>query len=250
MSTPTAPTITLGGNATVLIRHGDTGILTDPWLTDRIGPWRRLRPCGLSASDLPALSAILISHAHLDHLAPRSLALLPIRTPVVTPHGPPLQKLQALGFSATHPLHEWEEWESDLFRVMAVPSVHTRWCLGYTVEIAGRRIYFAGDSGPLTPFGEIAARCGPLDAALIPVGGSSLAVGPLQRHLTPDLAARAAAILQPRMAIPMHWGHMPCVPAAIDRFRGTAEQFVRSMERHAPGVTVLWPDGGVPVELA
>jgi L-ascorbate metabolism protein UlaG (beta-lactamase superfamily) len=119
------------------------------------------------------------------------------------------------------------------------------------VEIGGRRVYFAGDSGPGTPFAEIGERCGPLDVALMPVGGSTLAVGPLQRHLTPLLAARATAALRPRVVIPMHWGHVPCVPAVIDRFRGTPSPFVEAMREVAPEVRALWPDDGeqTPIQV-
>jgi L-ascorbate metabolism protein UlaG (beta-lactamase superfamily) len=241
--------ITLGGNATVLIEAAGVRILTDPWLTERLGPLRRLRACGLAPEQLRPLSAVLISHAHPDHLHPESLALLPTDVPLLAPQAPPAARLRALGRGPLHPLAEWQEWEGAGFTVTAVPSIHTRGCLGYVVEVAGRRVYFAGDSGPRTPFAEIARRCGPLDVALLPVGGSTLAIGPLQRHLTPELAARAASELAPRLVIPMHWGHMPCIPSAIDRFRGTADEFVRVMGRLAPGIEVVTPADGEPVTL-
>jgi hypothetical protein len=47
----------------------------------------------------------------------------------------------------------------------------------------------------------------------------------------------------------MHWGHVPCVPAAIDRFRGTPGPFVDAMREVAPEVRVLWPDDGVPAAI-
>ena len=240
--------ITLGGNAAVLIRGGGASVVTDPWLSDRIGPWPRLRPAALNASHLAGLNAILISHVHPDHLDLASLALAPKGTPVLTPGGSPYRKLRGAGH-ACHVLREWEEWRSGELRVVAVPSVHTRWCLGYVVEAGGRRVYFAGDAGPLTPFEEIDRRCGPLDVALMPVGGSSLAVGRLQRHLTPELAARATALLRPRVVIPIHWGHMRCVPTALDRFRGTADDFLRLMSSQAGDIQVLSPSEGIPLAI-
>jgi len=236
-------TITLAGNATVLIRDAHLAVLTDPWLTDRLGPLRRLRPCGIAASDLPPLAAVLISHGHPDHLHPESLAALARAAPVLCPGGTPFHRLKGLGFAARR-MEPWESWEREHLCVTAVPCVHTRWSLGFVIGMGGRRIYFAADAAPRTPFAEIARRCGPLDAALLPVGGSSLAVGPLQRHLTPEAAVRAALELQPRLVLPMHWGHMPCVPPFLDRFRGTGEQFVRLMRNQAPEIAVVWPEDG------
>ena len=43
-----------------------------------------------------------------------------------------------------------------------------------------------------------------LDVALLPVGGWGRTLGP--GHMDPLGAARAAALLQPRIAIPIHWG--------------------------------------------
>lgn len=249
MAHPSSLTITLAGNATVLLRSGAAAVLTDPWLTDRIGPWPRWKPCGLRAEDLPPLSALLISHAHVDHLNAGSLESISRETPVLSPGGSPLRKLRQLGFTAVTPLEQWEEWGSGELRITAVPSIHTRWSLGFVIELAGRRVYFAGDAGPGTPFAEIGRRCGPVDAAVIPVGGSTLAPGPFQRHLTVDMAVEAALALQPRLVLPMHWGHVPCVPAFLDRFRGTAPEFVERMRERAPGIPVLLPQDGQAVGL-
>lgn len=244
-------TLTLGGNAAALLRAGETTVVIDPWLGERIGPWRRLRPCALRPDAVAAPSALLITHAHPDHLDRATLARIEKDTPAATPGGTPARLLRGLGFSAARPLAEWERWElpEQGLAVTAVPAIHVRWSLGYVVELGGVRIYHAGDANPRTPFAEIGRRCGPLDAALVPVGGSSLAPGPLQRHLTPLLAARATAALNPRLAIPIHWGHVPCVPAAIDRFRGTAAQYAEAMRKVAPAIPVLVPAEGESVVI-
>lgn len=239
MSTSPPLAITLGGNATVLVELGGFRLLTDPWLTERIGPWRRWRPCGLTPDGLGRLDALFVSHAHLDHLHPASLALLPCELPCLAPEGKPAQRLRAAGFAQVRALREWEVVPLGAVTLTAVPSIHCRGSLGFVVAAGGQSVYFAGDAGPHTPFTEIAARCGKPTVALLPVGGSTLAVGPLQRHLTPELAARAAAALQPQAVVPIHWGHVPCVPAFLDRFRGTPERFGKWMERLVPGVPVL-----------
>jgi L-ascorbate metabolism protein UlaG (beta-lactamase superfamily) len=241
--------VTLGGNATVLIECGETQIITDPWLGEQVGPWRRWRPAALAPGDLRNVAAVLISHAHADHFHLPSLRAVPRDRPVLTPGGPAARCLERAGFGQVFRLREWERWTGTGLAVTAVPSVHCRKSLGYVVELAGRRIYFAGDAGPRTPFGTIRKRCGPLDVALLPIGGSSLAVGPFQRHLTPPMAAEAAAALAPRLALPIHWGHVPCVPAALDRFRGNLEAFRAAMERLAPGIPVRFPEDGQRVAI-
>jgi L-ascorbate metabolism protein UlaG (beta-lactamase superfamily) len=261
MSGSTPVSVTLGGNATVLIRCGEVRVVTDPWLSQRCGPWRRLQPSAFNTSHLgeprvgprvalPAsLDAVLISHAHPDHLDTASLAMLPRTTPVLTPAGHPFRKLVAAGLSNLHPLDPWGDWSVDGLRVSAVPSIHTRWSLGYVVAVGDQRIYFAGDAGPYTPFAEIAERCGPIDVALMPVGGSSLAIGRLQCHLTPKAAARATAAIRPRVVVPIHWGHVPCIPSTLDYFRGTAERFIQALRLHAPEIPVLSPVEGVSAEI-
>jgi L-ascorbate metabolism protein UlaG (beta-lactamase superfamily) len=242
-------TITLGGNATVLISWAAGQVVTDPWLSSRIGPWRRLRPPAIDAARLAEVNVVLISHAHPDHLDPPSLAMIPPYVPVLCPGGYPFRKLRAPGRPNLRAIAAWDRWSAGDLVITAVPAVHTRCSLGYVLAIAGQRLYFAGDAGPRTPFSEIARRCGPLDAALLPVGGSSLAVGPFQRHLTPRTAARAALDLQPRAVIPIHWGHLPCLPSLLDRFRGTAERFSVEMRKAAPSIPVLLPPDGQALQL-
>jgi L-ascorbate metabolism protein UlaG (beta-lactamase superfamily) len=94
-------------------------------------------------------------------------------------------------------------------RITATPADHSgfRPPLGPTgvplgFVIAGsRRVYFAGDTDIFPRMADIA---GGLDVALIPVWGWGRALGP--GHLDPQRAARALTLLQPSLAIPIHWG--------------------------------------------
>ncbi len=240
--------LTLGGNATVWLESAGFQAVTDPWLSERIGPWKRLRPAGIASASLSAAQVVLISHAHPDHLDLATLEGVARDTPILSPHGAPQRKLERAGFRRVIGLADWEEWEGEDGRVVATPCVHTRWSLGFVLYLAGGTVYFAGDAAPRTPFREIRERCGPLDVALMPVGGSVLAPAPLQRHLTPELAARATAELGPKVVVPMHWGHVPCVPSFIDGFRGTAAGFAAALRELAPNVRMLMPgDGAVTI---
>ncbi|HUH04224.1 MAG TPA: MBL fold metallo-hydrolase, partial [Kofleriaceae bacterium] len=74
------------GHATALIRLGDRWILTDPNFSNRVGVvYERYVEPGLEASDLPPLAAVLVSHAHLDHLDAASLRAVPSAAAVIAP---------------------------------------------------------------------------------------------------------------------------------------------------------------------
>ena len=78
--------VTFAGHATVLLELDGVRLLTDPLLRKRIGVLIRRSPVP-PASLRHDLGAVLISHAHLDHLDVPSLRLIDRRTPVVVPRG-------------------------------------------------------------------------------------------------------------------------------------------------------------------
>ena len=69
---------------------------------------------------------------------------------------------------------------------------------------------FAGDTDL---FPGMAALAGTLDVALLPVWGWGPTIG--EGHMDPGRAAEAAAVLGPRLAIPIHWGTF--YPAGLRR---------------------------------
>ncbi len=72
--------------------------------------------------------------------------------------------------------------------------------LGYRVE-GSPSVWFAGDTDL---YDGLAAEVGPVDLALIPVGGWGPSLGP--GHLDPVRAAEAVRQVGARMAIPVHFG--------------------------------------------
>ena len=71
--------------------------------------------------------------------------------------------------------------------------------LGFVVEGASR-VYFAGDTELYAAMSDLA----PIDCALLPVWGWGFSLG--SGHMDPLQAARAAALIRPRVAVPIHWG--------------------------------------------
>jgi L-ascorbate metabolism protein UlaG (beta-lactamase superfamily) len=237
-----AERITWLGHATLLLEVGGARVLTDPLLRDRVGHLRRHAP-----SPPPELTedidAVLISHLHLDHLDVASLRRLDRRVPVLVPAGGG-RLLRRLGFANATELRVGEEARIADAQVRAVPAIHDgrRHPLAPLAEAIGfvvagaHRVYFAGDTDL---FDEMAQATGALDVALLPVWGWGPSLGP--GHMDPDVAARAAALLRPRIAVPIHWGTF--FPVGLKGRRGDALVeppllFVRRTAELAPGVDV------------
>jgi L-ascorbate metabolism protein UlaG (beta-lactamase superfamily) len=90
-----------------------------------------------------------------------------------------------------------------------------------------------------------------LDLALLPVWGWGPTLGP--GHLDPDGAARAAALLSPRLAVPIHWGTL--YPFGLARLRPgrlmlPAEEFVACAREIAPQVETRVLSPGESASLA
>jgi L-ascorbate metabolism protein UlaG (beta-lactamase superfamily) len=199
------------GHSTVRVELAGSVVLTDPVLTRRVGPLRRVSP-------LPPpehhgdVDLVLLSHLHADHLHLPSLRRLPRGTRVVVPRGAG-RWLRARGIRDVDELAPGAELEHGGLRVHGVPAAHsghrfgprsTRGpqarAMGHVVEGADVRVYAAGDTDLFPGMAEF----GTLDAALLPVWGWGPSLGP--GHLDPVRAAEAVALLRPRFTVPVHWG--------------------------------------------
>jgi L-ascorbate metabolism protein UlaG (beta-lactamase superfamily) len=192
------------GHSTVQIELDGQALLTDPLLRDRVAHLRRYA----ESPPQPSPSAVLLSHAHQDHLDLPSLRTLGSETPLFVPPGAGAW-LRRRGFSDVRELGEGEEDDLGAVTIAAVPAEHDgrRYPLGPRSASVGflvrgsRTVYFAGDTGVFDRMAELA---GSLDVALLPVAGWGRSLGP--GHMDPLDAARAARLLRPRVAIPIHWG--------------------------------------------
>jgi L-ascorbate metabolism protein UlaG (beta-lactamase superfamily) len=246
----TAPNqLTWVGHSTVLLELGGVRLLTDPVLRGRLGYLRRHGPPPASGVT-ERLDAVLISHQHLDHLDVPSLRRLDRDVEVLAPAGAG-PRLRRLGFVRVTELVVAEGADVRGVRVRAVPAHHdsrrhrlaaAAVALGFIVE-GTQTIYFAGDTDLFDGMSGLAEH---LDVALLPVWGWGPSLG--SGHMDPLTAARAAALLRPRLAVPIHWGTL--FPVGLERLRAAAlveppRVFARHAARLAPGVDVrvLAPGG-------
>jgi L-ascorbate metabolism protein UlaG (beta-lactamase superfamily) len=203
-----------------------------------------------------APDAVLVSHLHLDHLHLPSLRRLGRDRRVVVPRGAG-SLLRRDGFTDVVELEAGDELDVGGVRVLAVPAVHDpRRLPGLRVRaaplgfVAGAapRVYFAGDTALFDGLRDIGALG--IDVALLPVWGWGASLGP--GHLDPRDAARAAALVAPRLAVPIHWGTF--FPAGLRGLRGRAlvqppRAFARAAAELAPEVEVRVLEPGASIAI-
>src|SRR3954471_8176454 len=206
MRMTTADRVTYVGHATVLLEVEGVRLITDPVLRSWVGPLRRqgARPSPGVADDV---DAVLISHLHSDHADLPSLRRFRREVPMLVPAGA-RAFFERRGFAAVSEMAAGESRQVKGVTVTATEATHpvTRRSVSETEAIGflvggARRIYFAGDTDL---FDGMAALGDGLDLALLPIWGRGANLG--AGHLNPKRAARAAALLEPRIAVPIHWG--------------------------------------------
>jgi L-ascorbate metabolism protein UlaG (beta-lactamase superfamily) len=224
------------GHSTVVVDLEDTRVVTDPVLRARI--WHLRRVSEVTAGSLGRLDAILISHAHFDHLDLGSLGRLDHEIPVVLPRGAG-GLVRRRGFGRVVELDVGEEADVGAIRIRATHAEHASGrgpfsakspSLGYVLD-ASASVYFAGDTDLFPAMSELA----PVDVALLPVAGWGPKLGP--GHLDPARAAEALRLLRPKAAVPIHWGTFRTL-FAEPAGDGPAREFARLAGALAPGVDV------------
>jgi len=241
-----APRATWLGHATVLIELGRLRLLTDPVLRSRVAHLRRR---GANPRGLGLVDVVLLSHLHYDHLDLPSLRMLQSTPRIVCPAGAGTLLARA-GFRDVAELRPGESIQLGAVRVEATHAEHGggRRPGGPFVEPLGflvrgeRSVYFAGDTDLFEGMGAL----GPVDAAFLPVAGYSPKLGP--GHLDPRRAAQAAALIEPRLAVPIHWGtFLAPFRRRGDWFTSPPERFAAQVAELAPGVEVrvLSPGGSL-----
>ena len=212
--------ITFIGHSSFFLQVGGKNILVDPNFARWIFVLKRLRRPGLRMRDLPPIDAVLVSHAHFDHLhrpSLRTIASLTRRKAgkrplIVVPRN--LRDLVGdLGFSRVVELEWWQRFQLGNIAITHTPSRHWgarvvrdvhRGYGGYVLQSGKHSVYHAGDTAYFDGFNEIADRLAP-DLALLPIGAYHPASF-RNVHTSPEDALQAFEDLRARWMVPMHYG--------------------------------------------
>lgn len=214
------------GNATTLLRLGPFVVLTDPNFLHRgqraylgKGLWsRRLTEPSLQPADLPEVDVLVLSHLHGDHFDRVARAELDRSLPLVsTPAA--ARRLRRWGFDDAVGMTAWESTtltaEDHRLTITAVPGQHARGparrvlppVMGSVLELTrphrpALRVYVSGDTLYYPWLSSIVERRGPLDAAVLHLGGTRLL------GMTVTMDARQGAdlveLLDPSVVVPVH----------------------------------------------
>ncbi|HYZ82156.1 MAG TPA: MBL fold metallo-hydrolase [Solirubrobacteraceae bacterium] len=236
---PDGLAITWLGRATVLIELDGARVLTDPVLRSHVGPLVRVAP---TSAVRDPVDCALLSDLHRDHADLPTLRGLARRGPlIVPPHArdwlvgkgiPDVQELApsravtvgGLAVTATRGRHAPRRGP---FGPIAQP-------LGYVLSTS-LSIYFSADTAALP---EMADLRGQVDVALLPIAEGRPRMGHRRmghRHLDPEGAAAAVALINPSVVIPIQWGTFSLGGVAGRRGGHLAvQEFAAHARRYAP----------------
>jgi L-ascorbate metabolism protein UlaG (beta-lactamase superfamily) len=255
--------VTYIGHATLLLELGGVRLLTDPNFDSKLGRiLPRVSAPGIALEELPALDAILLTHAHADHLSFDSLDRLPRTIPLFAP--PVVAKwLRRLGYTQALDIGPGETVSVGDVTVHTASATHRgnrygydRWRSSANMYLldAGTTVFFAGDTALVDDTHRVVertlwARQRELDLALLPIGYAPWWKPGFRRgHLTHDDALTLFERLRARVFVPYHWGTFRHVTAtAHDAIRRLRER-VAADDLHAtvriiePGEALEMPD--------
>src|SRR3954453_2685233 len=201
-----AESITWLGHSGFLIRAGRAHVYIDPYRV----------PEGAPVADV-----ILVTHHHYDHFSPQDVEKLSTdRTWLIGPATVAERVAGQVVSVAPGQLVEPDTVHGIDVRAVAAYNTskrdkegnpfHPREAggVGFDLRVRGERLYHAGDTDVIPEMDEVHG----VEVALLPVSGTYV--------MTASEAAEAARRIQPRLAVPMHWGeHIGT--------RDDAEEFLR-----------------------
>lgn len=160
--------------------------------------------------DTEKADIILITHTHYDHLSPEDINKIRAEKTIILAPEDARDKLTNF-----KPVKPNQFFTIEGIKVETVPAYNTdkpfhpqekNW-VGYIIQINGKRIYHAGDTDLIPEMEELKN----IDIAILPIGGT----------YTMDVteAVQAVNIIEPKIAIPMHYGKIVGTKTDAEKFK-------------------------------
>ena len=215
---PDRTRLTWLGHATFLLETGDSRVLIDPWVMNNPA-------CPDELKDVGDLDAMLITHAHFDHIGD-AVEIANSAKPQTVAIPETANWLSGKGVDNVIDMNKGGTVEVAGFRAHMVHAVHS--CgitdgdqilyggeaAGYVLELPnGFKLYHAGDTAVFSDMQLIGRLLEP-DVALLPIGD----------HYTmgPRSAAEAVRMLGVKTVVPMHFGTFPVLVGTPNDLRKEA----------------------------
>jgi L-ascorbate metabolism protein UlaG (beta-lactamase superfamily) len=260
--------VTFIGHSSFLIQIGGLNLLVDPVFASWLIVLHRLRRPGVAIKHLPPIDAVLLSHAHMDHLNLPSLRRIIRRTRRLKGNAPAVvvpwnvtDLVADLGFSSVTSLAWWQSMQLGDVEITLTPAKHWgarkmtdvhRGFGGYVIRSGARSLYHSGDTGYFEGFHDIRERLAPR-IALLPIGAYS-PDSFRSVHTSPEDALQIFTDLRADTMIPMHYGTF-CLSAEpmdepLPRLLSAAEKagVVSRMLPLAEGETKIFSRNGTVIE--
>ncbi len=213
------------GHHTFLIQANGLNILTDPVWSMRASPFnfigpKRVTEPGIKLENLPKIDLILVSHNHYDHLdIPTLKALHRLGSPkIIAPLGND-KPIKAEIKQADISLLNWYE----SYQVKEDVTIHLEpaqhWSArglfdrnqalwgSFVINIMGKQIYFAGDSGyEQKMFQDTYSRFPNIICSIIPIGAYEPRWFMSPIHMNPEEAVKTHQDLRSSYSIAGHFG--------------------------------------------
>jgi L-ascorbate metabolism protein UlaG (beta-lactamase superfamily) len=212
--------VTFIGHSTFLLQIGGLNFLVDPVFANWLVVLRRVRRPGIALKDLPPIDAVMLTHAHMDHLNLPSLrriirhtCKLSGKSPIAVVPWNVADLVKDLGFARVESLQWWESLRVGDIEITSTPAKHWgarkmtdthRGFGGYVLRHGAQSLYHSGDTAYFAGFREIGARLAP-QVALLPIGAYS-PDSFRSVHTSPEDALQAFIDLRATTMIPMHYG--------------------------------------------
>ena len=259
--------ITYIGHATLLLEIAGVRILTDPNFELTLGRFLpRVTAPGIALEKLPVLDALLLTHAHFDHLSFKSLDRLPRDIPLFAP-GVIAAWLVQKGYTNAISLNPGEQVSLGYgsLRIHAGRATHKGSRYGfdqwrsaanmYLLESDAESAFFVGDTALTDETHQLVEQVlwsvnRELDVAMLPIGHAPAWKRRAFRrgHLTGEDALTLFELLRARAMLPYHWGTFRHVTAgahdAIEKLRTHLETYAGRKQVHIvePGEMLIVDD--------
>jgi L-ascorbate metabolism protein UlaG (beta-lactamase superfamily) len=195
--------ITYLGHSAVRIK-GTKTVFIDPFLSGN--PKAALAPEKITAADV-----VIITHDHSDHLGDAFAIAKKTGAVLVAMHETAVEA-GSLGITSEG-MNIGGTVEVRGIKVHMVPALHSAGkgnAAGVVVEIDGKRIYHAGDTG-LTYDLKLVGEFFHPDLSFIPIGD--------RYTMGPASAAKAVEFIKTKKVVPIHYGTFPLIAADPEEFK-------------------------------